>query len=291
MKTKIVEKHLDDFKGFEGNNALEKLGNGLEEIVREGDVVKTHNGYNILYNGYKVGLNEGWNEGGIKHGNNRWIVTAFDKNKPIQEKTIRTARVNDLTKEPNNPSLNSENNPTTSPLKNQDRPYKVITNKEAFIKNLDLSAYATPVPKELDVKGFLKSLESVENKENFIKHLQAKEDAQSRLAYLNLVEPTLKNPDIKLIFKDPPKQEYIKAFKKDGDKNVTYLLVTRDDDRLLITGLPIGKRYFKSELNSADIIHAFIPPDSKNASALRGLSDTSIANNNTKSQDLPTPRT
>ncbi|WP_240328960.1 hypothetical protein [Helicobacter suis] len=64
----------------------------------------------------------------------------------------------------------------------------------------------------------------------------------------------MKNPDIKLIFKDPPKQEYIKAFKKDGNKNVTYLLVTKDDDKLLITGLPI-------ELNSADIIHAFIPPN------------------------------
>ncbi|WP_163499546.1 hypothetical protein [Helicobacter suis] len=174
---------------------------------------------------------------------------------------------------------------TQSPLKSQERPYRIITDKEAFIKNLDLSATATPIPKELDVKGFLKSLEGVENKENFIKHLQVKKDAQSRLAYLNLVEPTLKEWDIKLIFKDPPRQEYIKAFKKEGDKNVTYLLVTKNEDKLLVTGLPINKRYLKGKLNNADIIHAFIPPDSKNANALRGLSDTSIINNSIKSQD------
>ncbi|WP_430734155.1 hypothetical protein, partial [Helicobacter suis] len=45
---------------------------------------------------------------------------------------------------------------TNSPLKSQERPYRVITDKETFIKNLDLSTYATPIPKELDVKGFLK---------------------------------------------------------------------------------------------------------------------------------------
>ncbi|WP_430734407.1 hypothetical protein [Helicobacter suis] len=33
---KIVEKYLDDFKGFEGSSAYEKLGNGLEETVRNG---------------------------------------------------------------------------------------------------------------------------------------------------------------------------------------------------------------------------------------------------------------
>ncbi|WP_235852598.1 putative barnase/colicin E5 family endoribonuclease, partial [Helicobacter vulpis] len=31
--SKIVEKHLDDFSGFEGGTPLEKLGNGIEEIV------------------------------------------------------------------------------------------------------------------------------------------------------------------------------------------------------------------------------------------------------------------
>ncbi|WP_275896775.1 PBECR2 nuclease fold domain-containing protein, partial [Helicobacter suis] len=35
--SKIVEKHLDDFSPFEGNSAYEKLGNGLEEIVKNGE--------------------------------------------------------------------------------------------------------------------------------------------------------------------------------------------------------------------------------------------------------------
>ncbi|WP_163555367.1 hypothetical protein [Helicobacter suis] len=38
--SKIVEKHLDDFKEFEGNSAYEKLSNGLEEIVSREEVVK-----------------------------------------------------------------------------------------------------------------------------------------------------------------------------------------------------------------------------------------------------------
>ncbi|WP_346265325.1 hypothetical protein [Helicobacter suis] len=38
--SKIVEKHLNDFSPFEGNNAYEKLGNGLEEIVSGGRWLK-----------------------------------------------------------------------------------------------------------------------------------------------------------------------------------------------------------------------------------------------------------
>ncbi|WP_163566003.1 hypothetical protein [Helicobacter suis] len=251
---KIVEKHLDDFKGFEGNSALEKLGNGLEEIVREGDVVKRvgrEDAYNITHKGFIVGINKGYD----KQGNNYWIVTAFDRSKPIQEKTIRTARVNDLTKEPNNPSLNSKDISTTPPLKNQDRPYQVITDKEAFIKNLDLSAYATPVPKELDVKAFLKSLEGVENKENFIKHLQAKEDAQSTLAYLNLVEPTLKSPDIKLTKGN--RTELIKRFIDENDKFFA-LPITQDADKKLITFIPKARlKYLQDKIRNADLIQTF----------------------------------
>ncbi|WP_286349482.1 hypothetical protein [Helicobacter felistomachi] len=42
-----------------------------------------------------------------------------------------------------------------------------------------------------------------------------KGNATERLAYLNLVEPTLKTPDIELFFKNSEKKEYIKAFKMD----------------------------------------------------------------------------
>nr|WP_275896758.1 hypothetical protein [Helicobacter suis] len=147
-------------------------------------------------------------------------------------------------------------------LKSQERPYRVITDKEAFIKNLDLSATATPIPKELDVKGFLKRLQGVHNKTRFIEHLQSRNNAKQRLEYLNLVEPTLTKPDIQLIFKEPPKQEYIKAFKTENQKDLTYLLVTMDNDKVLVTGIvDAPTRYLKRQIRIADIIHAFIPPN------------------------------
>ncbi|WP_199764542.1 putative barnase/colicin E5 family endoribonuclease [Helicobacter bizzozeronii] len=113
--SKIVEKHLDDFKGFEGANALEKLGNGIEAIIRNGEVLKTHNGYNILYRGYKVGLNEGWNEGGVKKGSNRWVVTAYDNSKSLEEKN--QGRNSDSFTKGETLPLNPKDNSSTTPLK------------------------------------------------------------------------------------------------------------------------------------------------------------------------------
>ncbi|CCA30640.1 unnamed protein product, partial [Helicobacter felis ATCC 49179] len=114
--------------------------------------------------------------------------------------------------------------------------------KEAFIKSLDLSAHATPIPESLDVEGFLKTLEGVKNHKNFIEHLASRTDGQRRLEYLHLVEPTLKNPDIELIFKAPAKKEYVKTFRQEGKKDLVYLLVTKDDDALLITGIVDAKK-------------------------------------------------
>ncbi|MGX2973158.1 ADP-ribosyltransferase-containing protein [Helicobacter sp. T3_23-1059] len=82
----IVEKHGDDFAGFEGDKQADKIANVLSEIIEKGEVKATHNGYNIFYNDFKVGLNVGWNENGIKKGDNKWIVTAFDKSKSLSEK-------------------------------------------------------------------------------------------------------------------------------------------------------------------------------------------------------------
>uniref|UniRef100_UPI000CF03A71 PBECR3 domain-containing polyvalent protein n=1 Tax=Helicobacter suis TaxID=104628 RepID=UPI000CF03A71 len=84
---KIVEKHLDDFKGFEGNSALEKLGRGLEEIVENGKVVMQENqrATIVWHEGkhlYKVGLKNNWMG---KPTKNRWIVTAYQDNK-VKEK-------------------------------------------------------------------------------------------------------------------------------------------------------------------------------------------------------------
>ena len=87
---KIIDKHLNDFADFKGDTAQDKLTNALSEIIAKGNLEKTHNGFNVNFNGYIVGLNRGWNENGVKIGDNKWIVTAFDNNKEISEKATST---------------------------------------------------------------------------------------------------------------------------------------------------------------------------------------------------------
>nr|WP_181370695.1 DUF3519 domain-containing protein [Helicobacter pylori] len=142
----------------------------------------------------------------------------------------------------------------------KERAFKVIEDKEAFLKDLN-AIKPTPLPKEIDTDSFLNAFNGVENKENFIKHLKSKPDSKHRLAYLNLVEPTLKEPDITLIFKEQGKEvkkEHIKAFQGDP-KTIYYFLVTQDNDSKLITGLKVKPIYIKAEIDKADIIHSFIP--------------------------------
>ncbi|WRA77289.1 DUF3519 domain-containing protein [Helicobacter pylori] len=142
----------------------------------------------------------------------------------------------------------------------KERAFKVIEDKEAFLKDLN-AIKPTPLPKEIDTESFLNAFNGVKNKENFIKHLKSKPDSKHRLAYLNLVEPTLKEPDITLIFKEKGKEvkkEHIKAFQGDP-KTIYYFLVTQDNDSKLITGLKVKPIYIKAEIDKADIIHSFIP--------------------------------
>ncbi|GAA7906137.1 hypothetical protein TH0238_03840 [Helicobacter pylori] len=115
-----------------------------------------------------------------------------------------------------------------------------------------------------EYESFFNDFNGVENKENFIKHLKSKPDAKHRLAYLHLVEPTLKEPDITLTFKDKGKEvkkEHIKAFQGDP-KTIYYFLVTQGNNSKLITGLRTSENYLKAEIDKADIIHSFIPQDS-----------------------------
>ncbi|QQW95902.1 DUF3519 domain-containing protein [Helicobacter pylori] len=142
----------------------------------------------------------------------------------------------------------------------KERAFKVIKDKEAFLKDLN-AIKPMQLPREIDTDSFLNAFNEVENKENFIKHLKNKPDSKHRLAYLNLVEPTLKEPDITLIFKNQGKEvkkEYIKAFQGDP-KTIYYFLVTQDNDNKLITGLKVKPNYIKAEIDKADIIHSFIP--------------------------------
>ncbi len=145
----------------------------------------------------------------------------------------------------------------------KERAFKVIEDKEAFLKDLN-AIKPMPLPKEIDTESFLNAFNGVKNKENFIKHLKNKPDSKHRLAYLHLVEPTLKEPDITLIFKEQGKEvkkEHIKAFQGDP-KTIYYFLVTQDNDSKLITGLRTSENYLKTEIDKADIIHSFIPQDS-----------------------------
>ncbi|GAA7931460.1 hypothetical protein HpBT085_14570 [Helicobacter pylori] len=143
----------------------------------------------------------------------------------------------------------------------KERAFKVIEDKEAFFKDLN-AIKPMQLPREID--NFLNAFNGIKNKENFIKHLKSKPDSKHRLAYLHLVEPTLKEPDITLIFKDKGnevKKEHIKAFQGDP-KTIYYFLVTQDNDSKLITGLRTSENYIKAEIDKADIIHSFIPQDS-----------------------------
>ncbi len=250
----------------------------------------------VDYGNKRVGLNNEWKKEKLE---NHWVISSYELYDTEKQALRSTPQA--ITKEKAFNSLNSaEPNPTTNALKTQDplseqanakklaklesekgikeasktsakesekgikeRAFKVIEDKEAFLKDLN-AIKPTPLPKAIDTESFLNAFNGVKNKENFIKHLKNKPDSAHRLAYLNLVEPTLKEPDITLIFKEQGKEvkkEYIKAFQGDP-KTIYYFLVTQDNDDKLITGLRISENYLKAEIDKADIIHSFIPQDS-----------------------------
>ncbi|WP_163535003.1 type I restriction endonuclease subunit R, EcoR124 family [Helicobacter suis] len=78
--SKILEKHINDFKDFEGTDIQEKLINGLTEIVAKGRVLENAGVYTIhpknQKGSFRVGLSRGWNE----QGDNHWIITAYKNN-------------------------------------------------------------------------------------------------------------------------------------------------------------------------------------------------------------------
>ncbi|ELU5092364.1 hypothetical protein SB881_000641 [Campylobacter upsaliensis] len=154
------------------------------------------------------------------------------------------------------------------PSKQENFIKKALNKDEAklFLENLN----GAKIPKKLDIEGFLKELESVENKENFISHLSKKEDAQSRLAYLNLVEPTLKEAD--LILRNGKRQDYIKKF-NDG-KDFFTLLITEENGKRLITFLPKTREDFIKNKDNASLIQSFTSRASKQGNGLANESIT-----------------
>ncbi|MBW1467635.1 hypothetical protein AT935_04110, partial [Campylobacter jejuni] len=134
-----------------------------------------------------------------------------------------------------------------------DTPVKYALNKDEaklFLENLK----GAKIPEKLNMEGFLKELESVENKENFISHLSKKEDAKSRLAYLNLVKPTLEEAD--LILHNGKRQDYIKKFR--DEKGFYTLLITEENGKRLITFLPKTREDFiRNKIDNASLIQSF----------------------------------
>lgn len=102
----------------------------------------------------------------------------------------------------------------------------------------------SPMPKELSEAEFLENgLEKVLNKKQFLTHFANRKDGKSRLKYLNLVEPTKNSPDIKLKFanRDIQREGYLKIFAYSNGRKKFYALVTENNDKLLITGIPMNK--------------------------------------------------
>lgn len=52
--------------------------NLIPQIIENGTITKTHNGYNIATNKYIVCINKDWREKGIRKGDNLSIVTSFE---------------------------------------------------------------------------------------------------------------------------------------------------------------------------------------------------------------------
>ncbi|WP_202166297.1 DUF3519 domain-containing protein [Helicobacter pylori] len=182
--------------------------------------------------------------------------------KIIEELNNAVLQASDELKEATKPS-----NLVKSIREQDTRPFEVIEDKEAFLKNLNknLNDHAIALPKGMSVKEFKQRLESVENKDRFLEHLKTRENSDERLAALNLVEPTLREPHIEIFTKDKnnatDKKEYIKAFKDENQARL-YMLITQDNDTILRTFITdINERYMRKHVRDADIIHSFIQPN------------------------------
>lgn len=63
----------------------------INEIISKGEKTESHNGYNLSYKGYVVGINNGWKENGKRITSDNWIVTSFYKREEKATDTIAHA--------------------------------------------------------------------------------------------------------------------------------------------------------------------------------------------------------
>ena len=141
----IIDKHGDEFAKFGGETRDEQISNALSEIIAKGKILPHGTDkINIEYNGFLIGLNKGFYENGVRSGENRWVVTAYDDNLTKAEKTAKSAPADDFTSEPRL-SQNSNETLPQNELKSQ-----VLS---AYDKNVLENA-----PKET-IEAHLKSIE------------------------------------------------------------------------------------------------------------------------------------
>ncbi|HEC1553668.1 TPA: hypothetical protein R1X37_000041 [Campylobacter upsaliensis] len=237
----ILDKRKSEFveQGASQSEAAQKAAefakNEISNIMQNGKIInKANEATRIETQDYRLILKQNWKGEPTK---NKWLVTAY-----MKKEKGESISSSPFTKE-DNLSLNSK----------ESIAQKALSADEAI--SILQSIEAKQVPKELDIEGFLKELESVENKENFITHLSKKEDAKSRLAYLNLVKPTLEEADLILKTKnkfDEPTKEFIKAF-QDENKRFFYIVITeQDNEKKLLTAFKTNKlRELKNRIEKA----------------------------------------
>ncbi|ENQ3534286.1 hypothetical protein ACEOZC_001705, partial [Campylobacter upsaliensis] len=232
-KSEFVEQGASQSEA--AHQAAEFAKNEISNIMQNGKIInKANEATRIETQDYRLILKQNWKGEPTK---NKWLVTAY-----MKKEKGESISSSPFTKE-DNLSLNS----------NESIAQNALSADEAI--SILQSAQAKQVPKELDIEGFLKELESVENKENFISHLSKKEDAKSRLAYLNLVKPTLEEADLILKTKnknDEPTKEFIKAF-QDENKRFFYIVITeQDNEKKLLTAFKTNKlRELKNRIEKA----------------------------------------
>ncbi|WP_233707989.1 PBECR3 domain-containing polyvalent protein, partial [Helicobacter bizzozeronii] len=84
--SKILEKHASDFESFKGADIQEKLANGIEYLIKNGELKTSPTGIKTIViptqqGEFRVGLSKGW----FDEGDNNWVITAYEyKNPPVE---------------------------------------------------------------------------------------------------------------------------------------------------------------------------------------------------------------
>ncbi|WP_268877268.1 PBECR2 nuclease fold domain-containing protein, partial [Helicobacter mehlei] len=120
--SKILEKHASDFESFRGANIEEKLANGLEYLIKNGESKTSPTGIKTIViptkeGEFRVGLSKGW----FGKGNNTWVITAYEHKNPPVETFGQSTSSKEVSKESGHGHLaqKGEEHSTTTPLKAQ----------------------------------------------------------------------------------------------------------------------------------------------------------------------------